>query len=61
MPNLVLTRTAGEQIRIAHPSGDVLVTLVRTDGPNRAVLAVEAPRDVLVMRGEIADDGRVTS
>jgi carbon storage regulator len=49
---LVLTRRAGQSIRI----GDgVEVTVVRVEG-DRVVLGIEAPREVRVVRSELLRD-----
>lgn len=48
---LVLTRKAGETIRIGD---DIFVTVEWVDG-NRVSLGIEAPRDVKILRGEIDD------
>lgn len=49
---LVLTRKAGETIRIGD---NVVVTVERVDG-NRVSLGIEAPRDVKILRGEIEEN-----
>jgi carbon storage regulator len=54
---LVLTRKAGETIRIGN---DVLLTVVRIEG-NRVRIAVEAPRSLTVLRGELSADGPVAT
>lgn len=46
---LVLSRKAGEEIRIGS---DVVVTVQRLNG-NRVSLGVEAPRAVKIVRGEL--------
>lgn len=54
---LVLSRKAGEQIHI----GDEITIEVRRVAGNRVALAVQAPRDVRILRGELkesADDFR---
>lgn len=46
---LVLSRQAGEQIKI----GDNITVIVSRIAGNRVMLAVEAPRDVHIVRGEL--------
>jgi carbon storage regulator len=46
---LVLTRRAGESIRI----GDDIEVVVRRVAGNRVTVAVAAPRDVRILRGEL--------
>ena len=46
---LVLSRKAGEQIHI----GDEITIEVRRLAGNRVALAVQAPRDVRILRGEL--------
>ena len=55
---LVLTRKEGESIRI----GDDIEIVVRRLSGNRVALAVEAPRDVRILRGELTqfDDSTET-
>ena len=48
---LVLTRKLGEQIRIGP---DITVTLVAIQG-NRIRIGIDAPQDVEVLRGELAE------
>jgi len=47
---LVLSRKPGEKIII----GDVVITIVRI-GPNIVRVGVEAPKDVVVLRAELAN------
>jgi carbon storage regulator CsrA len=47
---LVLTRKIGESIRI----GDHITIEVRRVAGNRVTIAVDAPRDVRILRGELA-------
>jgi carbon storage regulator len=47
---LVLTRKVGEEIRIGD---EIVVTLVRVQG-EKVRLGIEAPRDVVIRRGELA-------
>ena len=47
---LVLTRKDGQAIVIG---GNIRVTVISTDRRGRAVLGVEAPADVLVLREEL--------
>jgi carbon storage regulator CsrA len=49
---LVLTRKPQEQIRLGN---NVTITVVRIQG-NTVRLGIEAPHDVRVIRGEIADE-----
>ena len=46
---LVLSRKAGERI---HVGNDITVEVRRVAG-NRVTLAIEAPRDVRILRGEL--------
>lgn len=46
---LVLSRKAGERI---HVGNDIMVEVRRVAG-NRVTLAIEAPRDVRILRGEL--------
>lgn len=46
---LVLSRQAGEQIKI----GDNITVIVSRIAGNRVMLAVDAPRDVHIVRGEL--------
>ena len=46
---LVLTRRAGESIRI----GDEIEVVVRRVAGNRVTVAIDAPRDVRILRGEL--------
>jgi len=46
---LVLSRKAGQRIHI----GDDIVVEVRRVSGNRVTLALEAPRDVRILRGEL--------
>jgi carbon storage regulator len=48
---LVLSRKIGEKI---HVGGDVTIEVRRVAG-NRVTLAVEAPREVRILRGELKD------
>lgn len=48
---LVLTRKAGEKVVL---DGNIVVTVVEVQG-NRVKLAFEAPDDVLILRGELAN------
>lgn len=50
---LVLSRKAGERIRIGK---DVEITILRLTG-GRVQIGVAAPRDVKVARGELIDKG----
>lgn len=48
---LVLSRKSGEQIQI----GDDVTIEVRRVAGNRVALAVQAPRDVRILRGELVE------
>lgn len=48
---LVLSRKTGEQIQIGN---DITIEVRRVSG-NRVALAVQAPRDVRILRGELKD------
>ena len=52
---LVLSRKSGETIRIGR---DIILQIRRVTG-NRVVLAIKAPRNVRILRGELRafDDG----
>ena len=54
---LVLTRKANEEILIGD---NIRITLVRIKG-NSVRVGIEAPRDVRVVRGELADQDRRTA
>jgi carbon storage regulator CsrA len=49
---LILARHTGEQIQIGD---DVRIT-VKQITANKGYLAIDAPTDVLVLRGELSDD-----
>ena len=51
MPCLVLSRKIGETI---HIGPDIVIQVRRVSG-SRCTIAVEAPRDISVVRGEIKD------
>ena len=53
---LVLTRKVNEQIKIGE---DITITLVRIKG-NCVRIGIEAPREVRVMRGELAANEEVS-
>lgn len=53
---LVLSRRAGESIRI---SDDIVISVQRVAG-NRIVLGIEAPKEVSIRRGELAIEGAET-
>ncbi|MEM9660244.1 MAG: carbon storage regulator, partial [Planctomycetota bacterium] len=48
---LVLSRKSGERI---HIGGDIVVEVRKVAG-NRVTLAVEAPKEVRILRGELRD------
>ena len=48
---LVLSRKIGEKI---HVGNDIMIEVRRVAG-NRVTLAVEAPRDVRILRGELKE------
>ena len=48
---LVLSRTQGQRIVIGD---DIVVTVNKVDG-NRVSVGIDAPREVRVLRGELAD------
>jgi carbon storage regulator len=48
---LILTRKVGETIDINN--GEIVLTVKRLNG-NRVAIAIEAAKDIPVMRGEIA-------
>ena len=50
---LVLSRKLRESIVIAD---DIVIHFLRSHG-NRIEIGIEAPRDVLVLRSELCDDG----
>ncbi len=52
---LVLTRKTGESIRIGP---NVIVTVVQITGDSRVRIGIEAPKDVLILRTEIADEDK---
>jgi len=49
---LVLTRRRGEKIRIGP---DIEITLVDVRGDHSVRIGIDAPKDVIVMRTEIAE------
>lgn len=51
---LVLTRKAGETIRIGD---DIVVTVTWVEG-NKVSLGIAAPHDVKILRGEIAEHNK---
>jgi carbon storage regulator CsrA len=51
---LVLSRKVGERIHV----GDDIVLEVRRISGNRVTIAVEAPRDVRILRGELEQAAR---
>ncbi len=48
---LVLSRKAGEQVLIGE---DIIIEVRRVSG-NRVALAVQAPRDMRILRGELKE------
>ena len=53
---LILSRKVGEEIVIGD---SVLIRVVKSSG-NRVTLAVEAPKDVSIMRSELSPDSRAS-
>lgn len=51
---LVLTRKEDETIHIGE---NIVITIVRIDG-NKVRVGVEAPREDMVLRGELLDGGK---
>ncbi|TWT92426.1 carbon storage regulator [Stieleria varia] len=51
---LVLSRKSGERL---HIGDDVIVTLTKIAG-NRVAIGIEAPREVAIRRGELAETNR---
>ena len=51
---LVLSRKVGEEIVI---DGDIVLTVVEVNG-NRVKIGIRAPRDKVVVRGELVGQGR---
>jgi carbon storage regulator len=49
---LVLSRRAQEQIRIGD---DIVITVTKVAG-NRTSIAIEAPREFRILRGELRDE-----
>ena len=49
---LVLSRKQGESIRI---NDNITINIVSV-GPGRVKIAIDAPQDVTILRGEIVDD-----
>ena len=49
---LVLSRKQGESIRI----NDNITINVVSVGPGRVKIAIDAPQDVTILRGELVDD-----
>jgi carbon storage regulator len=51
---LVLSRKTGETIQVAGQTGEIRITVVQIRG-GRVRLSIDAPREVRVMRSELAD------
>ena len=51
---LVLSRKTGETIQVAGQTGEFRITVVQIRG-GRVRLSIDAPREVRVMRSELAD------
>lgn len=51
---LVLSRKVGESIKIGEK---ITLTVVRISG-NSVRIAIGAPKDVVILRGELSDDDR---
>lgn len=49
---LVLSRKQGESIRI---NDNITINIVSV-GPGRVKIAIDAPQDVTILRGELVDD-----
>jgi len=49
---LVLSRKQGESIRI----NDNITIKIVSVGPGRVKIAIDAPQDVTILRGELVDD-----
>jgi carbon storage regulator CsrA len=54
---LILTRRIGDSVVIKHPTGDIVVTYLSTQGPTGTEIRMgfDAPRDVNIVRSEILD------
>ena len=54
---LILTRRLGDSVVIKHPSGDIVVTYLSTQGPTGTEIRMgfDAPKDVNIVRSEILD------
>lgn len=54
---LILTRRIGDSIVVSHPSGDVVITYLSTQGPTGTEIRIglDAPKDVNIVRSEILD------
>lgn len=54
---LILTRRIGDSVVIKHPTGDIVVTYLSSQGPTGTEIRMgfDAPRDVNIVRSEILD------
>lgn len=54
---LILTRRIGDSVVIKHPTGDIVVTYLSTQGPTGTEIRMgfDAPKDVNIVRSEILD------
>jgi carbon storage regulator len=53
---LVLTRKPGETIVLKLPTGEVVQVVVINIDHSRVRVGVEAPKDVVILRGELYAD-----
>jgi carbon storage regulator CsrA len=54
---LILTRKIGDSVVIRHPTGDILVTYLSSQGPTGTEIRIgfDAPKEVNIVRSEILD------
>lgn len=56
---LTLTRKPGQDIEIQNEHGDIIMVIVIKEiRRNQVRVGIEAPRDLTILRGEIADEIR---
>jgi len=55
---LVLSRTKNERIIIIQPDGSEIEVIVLACHGGKVRIGIEADRDVVVLRGELADQSR---
>ncbi len=58
---LVLSRKEGERVVFLLPNGEKITVVVNSIKGNRNSLAIEAPQDVKILRGELDNEGNVSA